>query len=50
LAYQAPAAVLFSTNQPPAISQQYFPLRTNQHQPSGTSQTIDNIVPLEKLW
>jgi hypothetical protein len=45
LAYQPP--VLFSrnkpvtslgTNQPPAISQQYFSLRTNQHQPSATSQ------------
>jgi hypothetical protein len=27
------------TNKPPAISQQYFSLRTNQHQPSATSQT-----------
>jgi hypothetical protein len=28
-----------TTNQPPATSQQYFSLRTNQHQPSATSQT-----------
>jgi hypothetical protein len=27
------------TNQPPATSQQYFSLRTNQHQPPATSQT-----------
>jgi hypothetical protein len=31
-------AVLFSQNKP-ATSQQYFSLRTNQHQPSATSQT-----------
>jgi hypothetical protein len=32
-------AVLFShNNQPPATSQQYSSLRTNQHQPSATSQ------------
>jgi hypothetical protein len=27
------------TNQPPATNQLYFSLRTNQHQPSDTSQT-----------
>jgi hypothetical protein len=33
-------AVLLSQNkQPPATSQQYFSLRTNQLQPSATSQT-----------
>jgi hypothetical protein len=33
-------AVLFSQNKPAiASSQQYFSLRTNQHQPSATSQT-----------
>jgi hypothetical protein len=35
--------VLFSQNKP-AINQQYFSLRTNQHQPSATSQT--NRPPL----
>jgi hypothetical protein len=41
LAYQPPESSTFSlrTNQPPTISQQYFSLRTNQHQPSATSQT-----------
>jgi hypothetical protein len=33
-------AVLFSQSKPAtATSQQYFSLRTNQHQPSATSQT-----------
>jgi hypothetical protein len=36
---QPPASSTFlRTNQPPATSQQYFSLRTNQHQPSATSQ------------
>jgi hypothetical protein len=39
LAYQPPASSTFKTNQPPAISQQYFSLTTNQHQPSSTNQT-----------
>jgi hypothetical protein len=38
LAYHHQPAVLFSQNKP-ATSQQYFSLRTNQHQPSVTSQT-----------
>jgi hypothetical protein len=51
-AHQPPVAVLFSQNshqqsasntflseQPPAISQQYFSFKTNQHQPSATSET-----------
>jgi hypothetical protein len=36
LAYQPPASSTFLSEQ---ISQQYFSLRTNQHQPSATSQT-----------
>jgi hypothetical protein len=36
LAYQPPANGTFLSQQ---TSQQYFPLRTNQHQPSATSQT-----------
>jgi hypothetical protein len=41
LAYQPPASSTFSlrTNQPSATNQQYFSLRTNQHQPPATSQT-----------
>jgi hypothetical protein len=41
LAYQPPANSIFlsETNQPPATSQQYFFLRTNQHRPPATSQT-----------
>jgi hypothetical protein len=38
LAYQPPATVFFSQNKP-ATSQQYFSIRTNQHQSSATSQT-----------
>jgi hypothetical protein len=38
-------AVLFSQiNQPPETSQQYFSLRTNQHQPSATSQTNRLVI------
>jgi hypothetical protein len=37
LAYQAP--VLFFQNKPATNNQQYFSLRTNQHQPSATGQT-----------
>jgi hypothetical protein len=33
-----PAVLSLTTNQPPATSQQYSSLRTNQHQPSATSQ------------
>jgi hypothetical protein len=36
LAYQPPASSTFLSQQ---TSQQYFSLRTNQHQPSATSQT-----------
>jgi hypothetical protein len=36
---QQPAVFFSQKNQSPAISQQYFPLITNQHQPSATSQT-----------
>jgi hypothetical protein len=45
-AYQPPASSTFSfrTNQPPATSQPYFSLRTNQHQPSATSQTNSLIL------
>jgi hypothetical protein len=32
-------AVLFSQNKPATSNEQYFSLRTNQHQPSATSQT-----------
>jgi hypothetical protein len=40
-------AVLFSQNKPATVtSQQYFSLRTNQHQPSATSQTN---MPLANL-
>jgi hypothetical protein len=44
--YQPPPNGAFSlrTNQPPVISQQYFPLTTNQHQPSATSQTNKLIM------
>jgi hypothetical protein len=42
-AYQPPANSTFlseqTSHQPPATSQQYFSLRTNQHQASATSQT-----------
>jgi hypothetical protein len=39
LAYQVTSQHYFSliTNQSPAISQQYFSLKINQHQPSTTS-------------
>jgi hypothetical protein len=43
LAYQPPANNTFLSNQPPATSQQYFSLRTNQHQSSGTSQTNRHV-------
>jgi hypothetical protein len=36
LAYQPPASSIFLSEQ---NSQQYFSLRTNQHQPSATNQT-----------
>jgi hypothetical protein len=40
LAYQLPVSSTFLSeqNQPPATSQQYFSLVTNQHQPSATGQ------------
>jgi hypothetical protein len=42
------SAVLFSQN---AISQQYFSLRTNQHQPSATNQTNRlRDPPLRSVW
>jgi hypothetical protein len=34
-----PAVLSLKTNQPSTTSQQYFSLRTNQHQPLATSQT-----------
>jgi hypothetical protein len=41
LPYPPPISSTFflRTNQPTTISQQYFSLRTNQHQPLATSQT-----------
>jgi hypothetical protein len=60
LAYQPPASSTFLSdqtsheqptsrtflrpNQPRATSQPYFSLRTNQHQPSATSQTNRLVV------
>jgi hypothetical protein len=41
MAYQPPVSSTFLS---PATSQQYFSLRTNQHQPSATSQTNRLIV------
>jgi hypothetical protein len=41
LAYQLPASSTFLSEQ---TSQQYFSLRTNQHQPSATSQTNRLLV------
>jgi hypothetical protein len=51
LAYQPPANSIFSltTNQPLATSQQYSSLRTNQHQPSATSQPNRTQVVIS-LW
>jgi hypothetical protein len=34
-----PAVLFYQNKPPPAISQHYFSLTTNQHQPSATSQT-----------
>jgi hypothetical protein len=42
-AYQPPASSTFLSEQ---TSQQYFSLRTNQHQPSGTSQTNRLVISL----
>jgi hypothetical protein len=48
LAYQPPASSIFLSEQishhSPATRQQYFSLRTNQHQPSATSQTNRLLV------
>jgi hypothetical protein len=39
LACQSPASGTLFSQSKPATSNHYFPLRTNQHQPSATSQT-----------
>jgi hypothetical protein len=38
ISHQSAVFFFLGTNQPSATSQQYFSLRTNQHQPSATSQ------------